>query len=1078
MNIRKVTVEILRAGPRHNQLLSPLTQYLAVCEDSPAGVVMLPSHYVQETFERRLGELRYEVTPDKGGAGRLRGVLHQTGDEIAEILGGIPGLPGALRSEPGARDTLTHLRIVSSASELAMLPFELSKMPAGAGASPDSWLCVHSPVCLTRHNRSVPIEGVKWPTKPRILFVAGPDVEEAAAEHERALRKALHPWTGDPEGDGWLTVQREANLTDIVQAMVKRPTHVHILAHGRRHEDDKHIRHGVHLVGGTVSGEQLASALTHIGPSDEHLPTVVTLATCDSGTVADVRPPDASVAHDLHERGIPFVVASQFPLSVGGSIPFAGLFYEKQLWGENPLQTIYEVRLRLHGPHASRFHDWASLTVYEALPSDFEKQLQELNYWQSRRAVYQALDRLEGRVNHLGRLVSPDHRDAWDLEYRELVDAVHATTQRLPTSGPYTTDCNGLRGAAWKRLAQVDWSLAATVGLEPLAGRLFDSCYENLQNSLIDYKKAMAAFFSGGNEYVHRRATLHWILIQVLSLSIVLDKESDEKLESWRVTANLSAQTDLDSQLGDGRAWAHVSLMELALLQLTRFDIFDDPEERKYWYGEALYHADRIRNLVPRDAEQVTSTIRQLRRYVDFYGNQDFDLALSGHLHTRDFGLREHWRAEREDGEGDGLGLVEAAKVAIWILGGVLTDIADDEQIDDADNGSVEYPPPPVAEAQPVSVRSPEVLSEDVDAEVAPDDMFDIEMLPAEEGDALWIEYGDPDAPHRVLIDCGRKATATPILERVEALGQVNFDLFVMTHVDRDHIEGAIPFLEQTSDDVTFDDVWFNGWDQIRDLLGVRQGDRFSDLLEEKGLPWNRATSDGKSSKPRPIKVPYRGGLQTFVLAGGMELTVLSPNTAGLKRLAGVYKRELKDIAPDKLLRSRADRPQPVDPHAYNLLGDADTEPDVDTTATNESSIAFLAEYGGRSVLFTGDAHPGVLQSSIEKLLAKRNMTGQRLRLDAHKISHHGSAGAITKELLSLTDCSRYLVTSNGKIHYHPDRPAIARIIAHGGDRPKLYFNYRSDFTAMWDDPILRSRYPTYVPLYPEDGSEGLRVSI
>ena len=51
MNIRTVTLEFLRAGPRHNQLLSPLTQYLAVCGDSPAGVVNLP--YEHAVFERR-----------------------------------------------------------------------------------------------------------------------------------------------------------------------------------------------------------------------------------------------------------------------------------------------------------------------------------------------------------------------------------------------------------------------------------------------------------------------------------------------------------------------------------------------------------------------------------------------------------------------------------------------------------------------------------------------------------------------------------------------------------------------------------------------------------------------------------------------------------------------------------------------------------------------------------------------------------------------------------------------------------------------------------------------------------------
>ena len=33
--------------------------------------------------------------------------------------------------------------------------------------------------------------------------------------------------------------------------------------------------------------------------------------------------------------------------------------------------------------------------------------------------------------------------------------------------------------------------------------------------------------------------------------------------------------------------------------------------------------------------------------------------------------------------------------------------------------------------------------------------MFKIEMLPAGHGDSLWIEYGDPRCPHRILVDGG-----------------------------------------------------------------------------------------------------------------------------------------------------------------------------------------------------------------------------------------------------------------------------------------------------------------------------------
>lgn len=40
--IRAVTIELLRAGPPHNQLLSPLTQYLGICGDSQAGMISVP----------------------------------------------------------------------------------------------------------------------------------------------------------------------------------------------------------------------------------------------------------------------------------------------------------------------------------------------------------------------------------------------------------------------------------------------------------------------------------------------------------------------------------------------------------------------------------------------------------------------------------------------------------------------------------------------------------------------------------------------------------------------------------------------------------------------------------------------------------------------------------------------------------------------------------------------------------------------------------------------------------------------------------------------------------------------------
>ena len=162
IQIRLVHVEFLRPGPPHNQLLSPLTQYLAIAGDTGAGVVTVP--YEQAEFWRRLKELRYE----SGDPEDRLAMLHATGVEMGKILGSVPGLPGALTDDPNQPGTLIQLRITLSASELAMLPFELAKSPVSATSTAENWLSIQTrpPVCVTRNIRTVSPEGVVWPHGP------------------------------------------------------------------------------------------------------------------------------------------------------------------------------------------------------------------------------------------------------------------------------------------------------------------------------------------------------------------------------------------------------------------------------------------------------------------------------------------------------------------------------------------------------------------------------------------------------------------------------------------------------------------------------------------------------------------------------------------------------------------------------------------------------------------------------------------------------------------------------------------------------------------------------------------------
>jgi beta-lactamase superfamily II metal-dependent hydrolase len=366
--------------------------------------------------------------------------------------------------------------------------------------------------------------------------------------------------------------------------------------------------------------------------------------------------------------------------------------------------------------------------------------------------------------------------------------------------------------------------------------------------------------------------------------------------------------------------------------------------------------------------------------------------------------------------------------------------------------------------------------------------MFKIEMLPAGHGDSLLVSYGEPDSPHYVLIDGGpyyayrnkrfveRKTLSTRVKRLVDGGGRL--ELLVITHVDADHIEAVVRLLGNRPSGLDIQDVWFNAWKHLapspEDLLGPVQGEMLSALIQREGLPWNVAFGcEAVAVKPGEVSPPV-------TLPGGLQLTLLSPTPVELAGLRGTWEEALckEGLDPDSpeeaLARLKVSRLKPDD-----YLGER--RPDVDMLAeepfesddspANGSSIAFIAEFEGKRCLFAGDAHPAVLETSVRRLLDERGES--RLHLDAFKISHHGSKGNLSPDLLGLLACERYLVSTNGSYFDHPDEEAIARIVVHGGGGPVLCFNYRSEENAVWDDAVLKDEYG-YHTIYPDEEHQGL----
>ena len=125
-------------------------------------------------------------------------------------------------------------------------------------------------------------------------------------------------------------------------------------------------------------------------------------------------------------------------------------------------------------------------------------------------------------------------------------------------------------------------------------------------------------------------------------------------------------------------------------------------------------------------------------------------------------------------------------------------------------------------------------------------------------------------------------------------------------------------------------------------------------------------------------------------------------------------------------------------------------------------------------MLFAGDAHAPQLEASVRHLLEARGL--ETLHLDALKMSHHGSARNNSPELLELLDCPRYLVSTNGSRHHHPDPEAVARVLDLYENGVEFHFNYESDETLPWADESLKTQHH-YDTFYPE-GEAGRKVPL
>lgn len=644
--MRTITLELLRHGPPNNQLLSPLTDYLALCENHSAVSWRVP--FEQNQMLYRLRALSYQM-----GEEPREFQVADTARVLGDLLGSIPGLTADLNRQDSTGDEcdrVTHLRLILSASELALLPFELATAPSGfPGAGQPLSLQTQQPVCITRETRRVAEESIVWPKRPRVLFAyASPEgLEPVPAEaHLLALRRTLIPWLIpdglDDEARRKMVKKRLTLLPNATVASLEAAcatgqyTHVHILAHGVELRTDYDVRYGLALHSSSdpsgrevVSGERLASILRapkQNEPGCFTRPAVVTLASCNGGNVGTVTGVGASIGHALHESGVPLIVASQFPLSFGGSVMLVQDLYEGLFWGEDPRKLLVGLRRRLHARYRDT-HDWASLTAYATLPPNFEGQLVDACIQQAMSSIESALAAADRVLLRLSLRETAERSTVSQVSAAEGPGLISKVLSHVATA---RSRLEKLKEAFPQQRARILAQLASTQKREAQLqfhafGKWIGGVSErsSVGTHIIESLEVARGLY--WEAYLLRRAD-PWVVVQFISLTLVLqdlkrlpkplDRSDQNTLSLW-LAAEVQSLSDAETGDASNRAWAFGNLAELYLLA-PLVDGLQQLRPLENFAQRALEAARRIVTLTGASSFHVFSTRRQILRYLEW----------------------------------------------------------------------------------------------------------------------------------------------------------------------------------------------------------------------------------------------------------------------------------------------------------------------------------------------------------------------------------------------------------------------------------------------------------------------------
>lgn len=318
-------------------------------------------------------------------------------------------------------------------------------------------------------------------------------------------------------------------------------------------------------------------------------------------------------------------------------------------------------------------------------------------------------------------------------------------------------------------------------------------------------------------------------------------------------------------------------------------------------------------------------------------------------------------------------------------------------------------------------------------------------MLPAEEGDFMWIEYGDENSFSHILIDGGVEVTGNVYAKIVNEIYERNefIEAIILTHIDYDHIQGVLVGIEQLPKEILKKVVKRIMFNTAKGIMNKRTAQINEELCWDNKIQVNTSTEGygvGEAiSIIRLLKekeliqclIDYIEAGNLFELDKCAEIKIISPSCEELDKLLTnweKYKREREPVA-------YASNSENLKKNICDLMNETLYS---DSSVNNRSSIAFVFEFDGMKLAFLGDALPSVCINGLKK----HNITAP-YNVDAIKIAHHGSRSNTCDKLLKFIPTQNYLLSTNGNNGKVPSKVVLAHLLKNSNDKNiTLYCNY------------------------------------